>query len=278
MKQQRFPRSTMSALNRTHTIALSESATTALRQRAISPPTTHDQTKSPHRTKARRRRPRQGLPFHCAHRRRGSVSTATARCPMSAPYDFWTVLQKMGPDFAMSLVLGGFPRARYDTEIADLGKCRRRTSFQAENTCKTAQKSRTKFRSGKTGVLVRPTCAGVHANRPEAAGKAPPERPAPVQQAFCARDKAKSAGALRLRRHEAPCPTSRTKPTGVIRPRPNASRCKSRQGSRHPSPNRDSCTGPTWPDPACTICKIAGRSKTTRNGASRCRGRSRTGW
>ena len=47
--------------------------------------------------------PRQGLPFHCAHRRRGSVSTATARCPMSAPHDFWTVLQKMGPDFAMSL-------------------------------------------------------------------------------------------------------------------------------------------------------------------------------
>lgn len=93
----------MSAMNRTRTIALSESTTTALRQRAISPPTTHDQTKSPHRTKARRRRPRQGLPFHCAHRRRGSVSTATARCPMSAPHDFWTVLQKMGPDFAMSL-------------------------------------------------------------------------------------------------------------------------------------------------------------------------------
>lgn len=34
---------------------------------------------------------------------RKSASTATARCPMPAPHDFWTVLQKMGPDFDMSL-------------------------------------------------------------------------------------------------------------------------------------------------------------------------------
>lgn len=34
---------------------------------------------------------------------RKSASTATARCPMPAPHDFWTVLQKMGSDFDMSL-------------------------------------------------------------------------------------------------------------------------------------------------------------------------------
>ena len=34
---------------------------------------------------------------------RKSASTATARYPMPAPHDFWTVLQKMGPDFDMSL-------------------------------------------------------------------------------------------------------------------------------------------------------------------------------
>lgn len=34
---------------------------------------------------------------------RKSASTATARCPMPALHDFWTVLQKMGPDFDMSL-------------------------------------------------------------------------------------------------------------------------------------------------------------------------------
>lgn len=39
-----------------------------------------------------------------AHTRaRKSASTATARCPMPVPHDFWTVLQKMGPDFDMSL-------------------------------------------------------------------------------------------------------------------------------------------------------------------------------
>ena len=34
---------------------------------------------------------------------RKSAPTATARCPMPAPHDYWTVLQKMGPDFDMSL-------------------------------------------------------------------------------------------------------------------------------------------------------------------------------
>lgn len=51
-----------------------------------------------------------------------------------------------------------------------------------------------------------------------------------------------------------------------------------RQDSHRPSPNRDSCTGPTWPAPTCTIYKIADRSKTTRNDASRCRDRNRTEW
>lgn len=99
----------------------------------------------------------------------------------------------------------------------------------------------------------------------------------------------KSASALHPRQREAnqrltptvtraPARSPHAKPTGATRPRPSATRCKSRQDSHRPSPNRDPCTGPTWPDPACTICKIAGRSKTTRNGASRCRGRSRTGW
>lgn len=189
------------------------------------------------------------------------------------------VLQKMGPDFAMSLGFWAVSCGRSSIRrLPTWGNAGSSRPFKPKPPAKPPRSSERDCTVRKPALPMRSTCASIRANRPNPQHE-PPARTLGI----------KSASALHPRQREAsqrltptvtraPARSPHAKPTGATRPRPNATRCKSRQDSHRPSPNRDPCTGPTWPDPACTICKIAGRSKTTRNGASRCRGRSRTGW
>lgn len=66
-----------------------------------------------------------------------------ATLPAAAPRGFWALLQEMGADFAMgSGLLGGFRGALCGIDSDDLGKRWSCVAFQAESTCKTAQKLR----------------------------------------------------------------------------------------------------------------------------------------
>lgn len=66
-----------------------------------------------------------------------------ATLPAAAPRGFWALLQEMGADFAMgSGLLGGFRGALRGIDSDDLGKRWSCVAFQAESTCKTAQRLR----------------------------------------------------------------------------------------------------------------------------------------
>lgn len=66
--------------------------------------------------------------------------------PWSRPYDFWTVLQEMGADFAMGPgLLCGFWWGLFAVGSDDLGKRWRVAAFRAGSACETAQKLRAGF-------------------------------------------------------------------------------------------------------------------------------------
>lgn len=134
---------------------------------------------------------------------------------MPAPHDFWTVLQKMGPDFAMSLGFWAVSCGRGSLQrLPTWGNAGSSRPFKPKPPAKPPRSSEQDCTMRKPALPMQSTCASIRANHPN------PQHEAPARTLGT-----KSASALHPRQCEV-SPDSHTKATGATRPRPNAARCK----------------------------------------------------
>lgn len=92
---------------------------------------------------------------------------ATARHSMSAPRNFWMVLQKMGPDFAMSLGFWAVSCGRGSLQrLPTWGNAGSSRPLKPKPPAKPPRSSEQDCTVRKPALPMRSTCASIRANRP----------------------------------------------------------------------------------------------------------------